>query len=589
MIGITIRGPQQLEKLAAIKMPCGFGRLADASNPELSIADPFVSRRHVEMETTENDRSLLVRCVGSSGITLKSGEVVQPSEELAVTLPVEMRIGRTDVSVERLDLGVQFLKPPASQAVHGRQRSSAAMLPLTREGEIAPDRLIEWFEGLIAFQASVIGAVGFFEQAARAVVEMIGVDRCVVINCEGEWTVEVEYGAPSTDGMIYSHHVVGQVLAYRQTAFSDGGRPSTTSSEIGQQTGSVAFVGAPIFGADGSVVACLFAARNVDESVSAEGIRPLEAQLVQVAASVVGGRLARLAAEAEQTRTQVQLEQFASPQLVREMQSNPQWLDAQQRELTLLFGDIRGFSKLGESLEAQEIYDFVRDVMDCMTHVIHDHGGFVFNFAGDGIAAMWNAPGRVASHAEDACYAAVAIQKALQEVDQRWARRVGRAVEVGVGVNTGEALVGNSGSKARLKYSPLGHAVNLASRIEGATKAFGVPVLVTEATRSLVGDGFSVRDLGEIVVVGIDHPTRVFQLASGRETKATDEDTKEDTAWWSQYEDALHHFEAGEVTRAAARIEELRGRFPDDGPLAAFQMRIADDDGRGRPWVLSGK
>jgi adenylate cyclase len=577
MIGITIRGPQQLEKLAAIKMPCGFGRLADASNPELSIADPFVSRRHVELETTSDDHSLLVRCVGSSGITLSSGEVVQPNEELNVAIPVQMRIGRTDISVDRLDLGVQFLKPPTTQAVQGRQRSSAALLPMTHEGEIAPDRLIEWFEGLIAFQASVTGPERFFEQTARAVVEMIGLDRCVVINCQDEWKVEVEYGAPSSDDMVYSHDIVGQVLAYRQTAFNDG------------TSGNQAFVGAPIFDADGAVVACLFGARNVDESNSAEGIRPLEAQLVQVAAGVVGSRLARLAAEAEQTRTQVQLEQFASPQLVREMQNNPQWLDAQQRELTLLFGDIRGFSRLGESLEAQEIYDFVREVMDCMTHVIHDHGGFVFNFAGDGIAAMWNAPGRIASHAEDACYAAVEIQKALQKVDQRWARRVGRAVEVGLGVNTGEALVGNSGSKARLKYSPLGHAVNLASRVEGATKAFGAEVLITEATKGLIGDAFVARDLGEIVVVGIDHPTRVFQLACQYADGDADKDADKDVQWWPQYETALRRLEAGDLAEAKAKATELCARYPNDGPLAALQRRIAADDGRGGPWVMSGK
>ncbi|MGB7348065.1 MAG: adenylate/guanylate cyclase domain-containing protein [Pirellulaceae bacterium] len=574
MIAITIEGPNQKEKLAAINMPCGFGRQADASNPELSVADPFVSRRHVELETTGHPEELLVRCVGSSPITLASGELIQPSQEKCIALPLQIRIGRTDIVVEQLEIGFRFLKPPATQVIDGRTRAGFDALSLRNQNEVSPEQLIQWFEGLIALQDSASGATRVFEQAAKAVVEMVGLDRCVVIRCEGEWKVDVEYGNPSPDGMVYSHSVVGHALAYRQTVFAE------TSSRDPSET-TAAFVAAPIFDGTGAVAACLFAARDQGGDSQPAGIRPLEAQLVQVTAGVVGNRLARLTAEAEQTRTQVQLEQFASPQLVQEMQNNPQWLEAQERELSLLFGDIRGFSKLGEHLDANEIYTFVREVMDCMTQVIHDHGGFVFNFAGDGIAAMWNAPGRTVAHAKQACQAAIEIQRSLRKIDVRWAKRVGREVKVGLGINSGSALVGNSGSKARLKYSPLGHAVNLASRVEGATKQFDVPILITDTTKQHIGDEFSSRDLGEVIVVGIDHPTRVYQLAGN--------DDPSIGTWWPKYDEALKRFERGENTAAKAIVDGLLEQFPDDRSLLILLDRLNQSDGPAQPWVLSGK
>ena len=577
MISLTISGPNQLDKVPTLNIPCKLGRQPDASNPDLTIADPFVSRKHIQIEKPPSGNQLEVQCIGSSPIVVSDGITIDPGETKTVDLPTELIVGRSTIKVEVLDPGVSFIKPAATM-IGGNPEIGDETFGFAQPDEVSPNRLIEWFERLISLQESVTSVDGFFEQAARAVVEMIGLDRCVVIDCKDELNIEAEHGNKKSEGSVYSQSVVKHALEYKQTVFDN----TVDFAAARSLQGVSAFVASPIFDPDGNVIACLFGARDLTTiDVNGQGIQPMEAQLVQVIAGIVGSRLARLAAEAEQTRTQVQLEQFASPQLVREMQNNPQWLDARQRELTIMFGDIRGFSKLGLRLSADEIYELVRDTMDTMTRVIHDHGGFVFNFAGDGIAAMWNAPGENELHAQDACRAAVEIQKALVEVDKKWSQDHATNVNVGLGVNTGPALVGNSGSKLRLKYSPLGHEVNLASRIEGATKQFGVSILVTEATAKRIDQDFLLRDLGEIVVVGINKPTRVFQLSTSADTHTSDS--------WNEYAQAMRHYESGALDSASKVLEELLSRHGDDTPSMILRDRIASSDGTAKPWVLGDK
>ena len=577
MFSITINGPNQADRAPTLQIPCSLGRQPNSANPEITIADPFVSRRHIELESAALPDELTIRCVGSSPVIVVNGETISPGESATVQMPAELLLGRSRVMIEPLNPGVSFLRPAAT-LLSGGSPLTEETLGLARDENVAPEKLVDWFERLVLLQGAVTGVNGYFEQAAKAVVELIGLDRCVVIDCGDDLHIQAEHGSKTDGSSIFSHSVVGHALEYKQTVFDD----SVDFTSARSLQGVSAFVASPVFDPDGNVIACLFGARDVKViQQHSAGIRPLEAQLVQVIAGIVGSRLARLSAEAEQTRTQVQLEQFASPQLVREMQSNPQWLEAQQRELTIMFGDIRGFSKLGLRLSADQIYSFVRDVMECMTHVIHDHGGFVFNFAGDGIAAMWNAPGRSDTHALDACRAAVEIQRALAEVDRQWSGRIGRSVKVGLGIHTGNALVGNSGSRLRLQYSPLGHEVNLASRIEGATKHFDVPILVSNSTVKLLDDEFHVRDLGEIVVVGIEQPTRVFQLAT--------EDNLQQKQQWLDYNQAMEHFESGEHALAIERIEQILKIDPNDGPTRVLRKRISGANGAISPWVLADK
>src|SRR5262249_50428243 len=143
-----------------------------------------------------------------------------------------------------------------------------------------------------------------------------------------------------------------------------------------------------------------------------------------------------------------------------------------------------------------------------------EHDGVVVDYSGDGIMGMWNAPATHADHAAKACRAALSMLASLPDLDSRWHDRLGAPLRLGIGLNTGPALCGNTGSKQKFKYGPLGHTVNLASRVEGATKHFGIPLLLTGSTRARLGDAFAVRRLCKVRVVGIAGVVDLFELAA---------------------------------------------------------------------------
>ena len=142
--------------------------------------------------------------------------------------------------------------------------------------------------------------------------------------------------------------------------------------------------------------------------------------------------------------------------------------------MTVLFADIRGFSAVSGRIPPRLACELIRDIMEHLTAHIMESAGVVVDYVGDGLLAMWNAPAEQPDHAVRACRAALAMRGGLPELNRRWEGRLGKAIGLGIGINSGAALVGNTGSRQKFKYGPLGHTVNLASRVEGATKHLGV-------------------------------------------------------------------------------------------------------------------
>ncbi|MDE0817605.1 MAG: adenylate/guanylate cyclase domain-containing protein, partial [Pirellulaceae bacterium] len=163
---------------------------------------------------------------------------------------------------------------------------------------------------------------------------------------------------------------------------------------------------------------------------------------------------------------------------------------------------------------------------------------------------MWNAPLDQADHAQRACRAALSIQASMPALNEKWSERAGMPLKVGIGVNSGEALVGNAGSRHRIKYGPMGHSVNLASRVEGATKQLGVSILITNSTAELIGDAFSLREVCQVRVVGIQQPATVFEL----------QDTQVSSQWRRNkevYESALVCFRDRQFTECISMLERV--------------------------------
>src|SRR5260370_21082121 len=318
----------------------------------------------------------------------------------------------------------------------------------------------------------------------------------VILKKSARWMVQSRF--PEDEGSIgreFSTTILARVEKERRTFFQSEGVAANSSESL---QGVEAVVASPIFDPREQVVGMVYGVRNRfarvrGASVIGLGIGPLEAQVMQLLASAVGVGLARQEQEAEAGRLRVQFEQFFSADLARELERNPRLLDGQEREITVLFSDIRGFSRLSERLGPTETCRLVSYVMEKLTNRIREFEGVVVDYTGDGVMAMWNAPATQSDHAAKACRAALGMIGDLPGMDAEWKERLGVPLKLGIGLNTGPALCGNPGSAHKFKYGPLGHAVNLGSRTEGATKQLGVPLLITGGTRALLDESFLSR------------------------------------------------------------------------------------------------
>jgi adenylate cyclase len=272
--------------------------------------------------------------------------------------------------------------------------------------------------------------------------------------------------------------------------------------------------------------------------------------------------------EAERSRVRNAFGRYISPALVERLAQDPTSLrlGGETREMTILFSDIRGFTSISEKLDAENLTRFLNRFLTPMTDIILGRRGTIDKYMGDAIMAFWNAPIDDPDHAVNAARAALEMVQRLETLNREWAetaRRENRpqpAVAIGVGLNTGRCSVGNMGSEQRFDYSVLGDAVNLASRLEGQTKYYGVPIVIGEATRREL-DGFACLEIDLIQVKGKAIAASIFTLM-GDETVAT-------APWFHltavAQRQMLEAYRARDWARAADALERVR--YAADGRL----------------------
>ena len=188
-------------------------------------------------------------------------------------------------------------------------------------------------------------------------------------------------------------------------------------------------------------------------------------------------------------------------------------LGGEKRELTLFFSDIEKFSSFSERLDPPTLTALLNDFLTDMTDIILEEGGYLDKYIGDAIVAFWNAPLNQPDHAVRACRAAIRCQRKLAERRQEFFERTGAMLKMRIGLNSGEVVVGNMGSRERFNYTVLGDAANLASRLEGANKAFGTYIMASGSTWTRTQNSFVGREIGRLRVVGRNTPVQVFELA----------------------------------------------------------------------------
>lgn len=545
--------------------PVELGRApSDAGNvPRFVIEDPYVSRSQLRVEDAGLGQVRLENL--GQMLELADGSVLQPKEIRVVALPLRLTAGFSQIEIsDAVILGeVDQAFVTISRPVR-IERDNSGGSSLVELGESpSPATLTKWFETLLSVQRAAAGSEEFYQETARAVVELVGLEMGMVLVRRGNgWETKAMHEAAEARPSRVSQAVLKHVLSQRRTFYRAlaGMEQSASLAQVD------AVVASPVFDAHDEIVGVVYGSRGIHLGTKRPGILPMEARLVQLLAGAVSAGLARMEKEAEAARNRARFEQFASPVVASELERNPGLLEGTEREITVMFSDLRGFSRISEQLGARDTFQLVGDVMDQLTEQVLKHGGIIIDYYGDGLAAMWNAPLDQADHAQFACRAALAMQAELPALNAVWEARLGKPLKIGTGINTGPARVGNAGSRMRLKYGPRGHTVNVSSRIEGATKQLGVPILIAGATQQLLGAEFLTRRVCQVRAVGLDGAVELFELHK----------PPADDAWLqlrTSYEQALALYETGHWQAA---IEQLESVGSDDVPTRIL-LQLARD------------
>ena len=208
---------------------------------------------------------------------------------------------------------------------------------------------------------------------------------------------------------------------------------------------------------------------------------------------------------------------YLSPQLVERIARDPSQLElgGEERDMTVMFCDIRSFSRISEKLTPRQVIQFLNDFLSPLTEALLARNATIDKFMGDAILAFWNAPLNDPDHHRNAAFATLAMIERLKDMNRDYPKDPGRVwpgeVKIGIGMNSGSCFVGNIGSAQRLNYSLIGDTVNLASRIEGLTKAYSVSIALGSELAARLGD-FALLELDLVRVVGRDTPEKLFAL-----------------------------------------------------------------------------
>ena len=262
---------------------------------------------------------------------------------------------------------------------------------------------------------------------------------------------------------------------------------------------------------------------------------------------------------------------YIPPELVDEMSESPEQysLEGENREMTVLFSDVRGFTTISEGMDPKQLTQLMNALLTPMTRVIHKNRGTIDKYMGDAIMSFWGAPIADSEHARHALYAAIEMMDELKIMQEDFKQRGWPEVNIGIGLNTGDMSVGNMGSEFRMAYTVLGDAVNLGSRLEGLTKEYGVNIIVSESTKAAIPE-FVFRELDLVQVKGKNEPVAIFEPVGHK-----NDIEKSVTSELTSYKKALMSFRAQSWDKAEMDFFNLNRSVPDRFLYEVYLNRIA--------------
>jgi adenylate cyclase len=487
------------------------------------------------------------------------GEVpLEPHGERIVRLPVLLSFGSRAIRIQEPEASEEAIHHlPNATVAPGTRRFSTPIPPLAASAGTDTISILRWLQSVLDVVQGAASSDEFFSRAERAVVDSIGMDwsRVLLVDSNGNWTQEASNGKD----IVPSRNLLDHVRHDRRTFWAS---PKTVKWGSVQPLRAV--IAAPILNRAGDVIGALYGERRNQGGSVAE----TEAVLVELLANVVAAGLARMEQERSAVEAEVRFGQFFDPQLARHLSADPTILAGHPAEVTVLFADVRGYSRVAERLGADETAHWMREVLGALSACVHAEGGVLIDYVGDELMALWGAPAVQPDHAVRAVRAAQAMLRLVPRVGQRWHERVGEQLRIGVGAHSGPAWVGEVGTEHKFKYGPRGHTVNMASRVQGASKYLRVSGLITGATRAALDGAFPIRRLTSVRVVNIAAPVELFEIVA--------DPPPEWTALRDGYEEALGAFETLDARAAARKIGNLLADHRGDGPSLLLLKRAVD-------------
>jgi adenylate cyclase len=527
-----------------------------------------ISRRHLEVKPLPDGRFLLANKSANQVVGLPDSQELQPGASCQMSAPVMIRLGSKTLRLQVPEEDPPLASLPMATLAPGSNSliSSVVQATIGKSGgpAIEAGQLTAWIQAFLGLLQSAAGTEDFYVQAARALVDLVKLDSGRVLFRVGQSWQEKTVQALSRSGgdsaWRPSSRVMMNVLREKKTFWQvpDAGAGASTR-------GIDAVVAAPILDRKGEIIGALYGERRQSGAQGQPPISPLEAMLVEVLASGVAAGLARVEQEQAAMRARLQMEQFFGKRLATKLENHPELLEGRDTDISVLFCDIRGFSRISERLGPARTVEWVGEVMGDLSQCVQEHEGVVIDFIGDELMAIWSAPEHQPDHAVRACRTALAMFASLPRLHERWQEILQGPFQLGIGINSGTAQVGNVGSKIRLKYGAMGNNVNLASRVQGATKHLKTSLLITDATRAGLDDQFHTRRLCQVRVVNIAQPVTLFELVAPN-----------NESWAGLklgYEQALDEFTKGEFRQACRILGRLILDHPNDGPALLLLSR----------------
>lgn len=247
---------------------------------------------------------------------------------------------------------------------------------------------------------------------------------------------------------------------------------------------------------------------------------------------------------------------YLSPQLLNKLMASPESLSlgGEKKELSILFSDIRSFTTISEGMTPQELTSMMNRYFTPMTASVLEYGGMLDKYIGDAVMAFFNAPVDLADHPDAACESALDMIERLDELNQVFAKEGLPFIEIGIGINTAEVVVGNMGSISRFNYTVIGDGVNLASRVEGLNKTYHSHILITEFTKAKISSRFLTRKLEAVKVKGKAESVLLYELMR---------DSERNRACVTAFDAAMDAYEKGDYIQAAEKFAIVSTEYND--------------------------